>query len=630
MEKFVYRGNNFPANSPAAQSRSSEDLDFDDVFGGPPRRFSMQEVKVRYSFGGGATAAESEEDEEEEEGGASASSSSPWSSRKEKPVFGEESASQRKRNPGGDFFDDIFKGGGGDSYPSPRRSDTFGSNPGSRIMSPARPLPPKPDPFGSSPSAPFSLPGKSTKGVELPAFSSRNYYSSVNGLNSPRSSSSLSRFSNQAVHPQRALSREASFSSEDSVKSDQKESFDNSKKESAKNGDQFHFSIYKWAGRGVPMLMTFVGGGGNNLTKSNSKSNDNVKFERSASYNGRLMENEFLKMENEPKDSIGSVRVVDIKEEQVGSKKIEKRVYTNVEDSLESEVKPLRAGNVTNVRESKHVTKNEGTRTDSRNDSGVTSRRSKVKGKVRDFVQIFNQETESTPKADVQTKSQSSRWKNDVGVDQQKESEVIPNEARIKTVDDLRNVVDRKKDVPDKVDEKPSKIETEQYSTTKTPMHNKPESSSINQEKAFSSETLHTDPKISVENSDDAFEVNFMVQELSEDHDKVAESEISDDTKAIDAKIRQWSSGKKGNIRSLLSTLQYVLWPESGWKSVPLVDLIEANSVKRAYQKALLRLHPDKLQQKGAAFHQKYTAEKVFDILQEAWDHFNTSSSLNL
>lgn len=59
-----------------------------------------------------------------------------------------------------------------------------------------------------------------------------------------------------------------------------------------------------------------------------------------------------------------------------------------------------------------------------------------------------------------------------------------------------------------------------------------------------------------------------------------------------------------------------VLWPESGWKPVPLVDIIEGNSVKRAYQKALLCLHPDKLQQKGAAFHQKYIAEKVFDSLQ--------------
>lgn len=59
-----------------------------------------------------------------------------------------------------------------------------------------------------------------------------------------------------------------------------------------------------------------------------------------------------------------------------------------------------------------------------------------------------------------------------------------------------------------------------------------------------------------------------------------------------------------------------VLWAESGWKPVPLVDIVEGNAVKRAYQRALLCLHPDKLQQKGAASHQKYIAEKVFDILQ--------------
>lgn len=38
--------------------------------------------------------------------------------------------------------------------------------------------------------------------------------------------------------------------------------------------------------------------------------------------------------------------------------------------------------------------------------------------------------------------------------------------------------------------------------------------------------------------------------------------------------------------------------------------------MKRAYQKALLCLHPDKLQQKGAAWHQRYVAEIVFKILQ--------------
>jgi hypothetical protein len=46
------------------------------------------------------------------------------------------------------------------------------------------------------------------------------------------------------------------------------------------------------------------------------------------------------------------------------------------------------------------------------------------------------------------------------------------------------------------------------------------------------------------------------------------------------------------------------------------VDVIEGAAVKKAYQKALLCLHPDKLQQRGAAMHHKYIAEKVFDILQ--------------
>lgn len=59
-----------------------------------------------------------------------------------------------------------------------------------------------------------------------------------------------------------------------------------------------------------------------------------------------------------------------------------------------------------------------------------------------------------------------------------------------------------------------------------------------------------------------------------------------------------------------------VLWPKSGWKPVPLVDIIEGNAVKRSYQKALLYLHPDKLQQKGASSEQKYMAAKVFEILQ--------------
>ncbi|KAJ7965510.1 Auxilin-related protein 1 [Quillaja saponaria] len=90
----------------------------------------------------------------------------------------------------------------------------------------------------------------------------------------------------------------------------------------------------------------------------------------------------------------------------------------------------------------------------------------------------------------------------------------------------------------------------------------------------------------------------------------------------VDVEINRWAAGKEGNMRALLSTLQYVLWPECGWQPVSLTDVITSASVKKVYRKATLCVHPDKVQQKGANLEQKYTAEKVFDILKEAWNKF--------
>ncbi|KAH7306793.1 hypothetical protein KP509_22G030600 [Ceratopteris richardii] len=92
----------------------------------------------------------------------------------------------------------------------------------------------------------------------------------------------------------------------------------------------------------------------------------------------------------------------------------------------------------------------------------------------------------------------------------------------------------------------------------------------------------------------------------------------------LDAEIKRWAAGKEGNLRALLSTLQYVLWPECGWQPVSLTDLITAAAVKKVYRKATLCVHPDKVQQKGATVQQKYIAEKVFDLLKEAWNKFNS------
>ncbi|KAJ6842478.1 auxilin-related protein 2-like [Iris pallida] len=92
----------------------------------------------------------------------------------------------------------------------------------------------------------------------------------------------------------------------------------------------------------------------------------------------------------------------------------------------------------------------------------------------------------------------------------------------------------------------------------------------------------------------------------------------------LDTEIKRWAAGKEGNLRALLSTLHYVLWPECGWQPVSLTDLITVAAVKKAYRKATLCIHPDKVQQKGATLQQKYIAEKVFDLLKEAWNKLNS------
>ncbi|MED6197388.1 molecular chaperone [Stylosanthes scabra] len=203
---------------------------------------------------------------------------------------------------------------------------------------------------------------------------------------------------------------------------------------------------------------------------------------------------------------------------------------------------------------------------------GENMGKDRVKGKVKEFVRIFNQEAATKPR--VEPKSEGSLYKQRDAFRTNNKAEECPEQS--------------KKDN--------SRVESSNLS-----------SNNLSQQDDISASAT---PDISftvMGDKDGPFHGNFTV---------------------IDNKIQQWSKGKETNIRSLLSTLQLVLWPESGWKPVPLVDIIEGNAVKRAYQRALLCLHPDKLQQKGAASHQKYIAEKVFDILQEAWTQFNMLGAL--
>lgn len=177
------------------------------------------------------------------------------------------------------------------------------------------------------------------------------------GLGSP-----LSRFSNEAarsmddsnrneVHP---VARQSPLSNEASKDTNNDDSMAN----------QFHFSIYKWAGRGVPMLMPLV-------IENNLKSKDNIKYDKSVSSNGRMERRSFSDRKqassaakedvtskekqnhvhfSESKSKSSSNDCVGVKEEQVKSvdesnvgEKIEKQVPAKIREGFKSEMKPLHA-----------------------------------------------------------------------------------------------------------------------------------------------------------------------------------------------------------------------------------------------------------------------------------------------
>lgn len=125
------------------------------------------------------------------------------------------------------------------------------------------------------------------------------------------------------------------------------------------------------------------------------------------------------------------------------------------------------------------------------------------------------------------------------------------------------------------------------------------------------------DGKVSIPAAEDDEQVDHL---LSVEEKQQLETKM--EMELLDEKIRLWSIGKEADIRLLLSTLHHILWEDSGWLAVPLTNLIESSQVKKAYQKARLFLHPDKLQQRGASVLQKYVANKAFPILQDAWAAF--------
>jgi hypothetical protein len=59
--------------------------------------------------------------------------------------------------------------------------------------------------------------------------------------------------------------------------------------------------------------------------------------------------------------------------------------------------------------------------------------------------------------------------------------------------------------------------------------------------------------------------------------------------------VTAWQGGKESNLRALLSSLDSILWAETGWKKVNMAELVVPNRVKIVYMKAIAKVHPDKV-----------------------------------
>ena len=58
------------------------------------------------------------------------------------------------------------------------------------------------------------------------------------------------------------------------------------------------------------------------------------------------------------------------------------------------------------------------------------------------------------------------------------------------------------------------------------------------------------------------------------------------------------TEGKKGNIRALLCSMHTVLWSDAKWQKYEMHLLVTPADVKKAYRKACLAVHPDKVRRR--------------------------------
>lgn len=66
-------------------------------------------------------------------------------------------------------------------------------------------------------------------------------------------------------------------------------------------------------------------------------------------------------------------------------------------------------------------------------------------------------------------------------------------------------------------------------------------------------------------------------------------------TELTELKSSLQTEGKKNNIRALLCSMHTILWTDAKWQKCEMHQLVSATDVKKAYRKACLAVHPDKV-----------------------------------
>jgi len=87
--------------------------------------------------------------------------------------------------------------------------------------------------------------------------------------------------------------------------------------------------------------------------------------------------------------------------------------------------------------------------------------------------------------------------------------------------------------------------------------------------------------------------------------------------------VQKWRKDGGGNLRTLLGSVDRVLWPACGFERPGLAQLVTDKDVKRTYMKCLLHVHPDKVRARPESTEEEVArADLVFDALKEAWSKF--------